>query len=148
MRIRTALTPLLSTRREMDRLFENLFDVPTSATATFVPAVDVRETAKEFVFTFDLPGIPEDKVEVTHDNGVLTVRGERETTRREGEQDRYLFVERSLGAFRRVFQLPNNIDESRIEAKLAHGVLTITVPKAKVPEPKKIPLQTMATTAN
>lgn len=140
MRLRSALMPMLTPTREIDRLFENLFEGGAPAGGTFLPAVDVKETAREFLFTIDLPGIPEEKVELTCDNGVLTVTGERETTRTEGDKDRYLMVERSVGRFRRTFQLPPNVDEHAIEARLMHGVLTIQVPKAKVPEPRKIPL--------
>lgn len=77
-------------------------------------------------------------MEVTADQGVLTVRGERRSEAREGNVGRWHIIERSQGAFRRSFQLPAQVAEDKIEAQYAHGVLTVRVPKAEVPKAKKI----------
>ncbi len=87
----------------------------------------------------ELPGLRPDQVEVTCDNGVLDIRGEKTEDRKENAQARrYHLIERTYGGFSRSFQLPQGLDESKIEAAFAHGVVTVHVPKAALPQPKKI----------
>lgn len=131
---RTTLTPLFTLRREMDRLFEG----PRATAPEWTPAVDVREEPTAYRFEIDLPGVAPEAVEVTADGGVLTVQGEKRSERHEGEEGRWHIVERVSGAFRRSFQLPQNIAEDRIEATFANGLLAVRVPKAELPKPKKV----------
>jgi HSP20 family protein len=92
-----------------------------------------------------LPGIDPSAVEITYENDVLTVRGEKKSTRKEGDTEtRYHIVERTFGAFTRSFRMPKGLDESKIDAQYANGVLTIRVPKAAVPAPRKIEIKTAA----
>lgn len=134
---RTTMTPLFTLRREMDRLFEDAFG-RVSAPAAWTPAVDVREEETGYLFEVELPGIAPEAVEVTADAGVLTVSGEKRAERKEGEEGRWHIVERVHGAFRRTFQLPQNVAEDRIEATFGNGLLTVRVPKAELPKPKRI----------
>jgi HSP20 family protein len=91
---------------------------------------------------FELPGVRPENVEVTAENGVLTVRGEKHAERKEGDQrGRYHVVERSWGTFQRSFQLPAGIDEDRIEASFDQGVLTVRIPKAALPQPRRIEIK-------
>ena len=90
------------------------------------------------VLAFEMPGISPDQIEVTTDNGVLTVRGEKREERKESDDSQFHLIERSYGAFSRSFQLPKNLDESKIEAGFDNGVLTVRIPKAALPQPKKI----------
>jgi HSP20 family protein len=113
--------------------------------AGWVPAVDVREDAKELTLSVELPGVDPKAVDITHENGVLTVRGNKQVTRKEGDTEaRYHFVERTYGAFSRSFRMPKGLDESNISAQHDNGVLTIRVPKAAVPQPTKIEIKTAA----
>src|SRR5437763_15900750 len=75
---------------------------------SWVPAVDVWETEDELVYAFDLPGIPEDKIAVEVENGVLTVNGERERAQ-EVEEERFYRYERRFGSFQRAITLPQGI---------------------------------------
>ena len=135
----TLASPVFSLRREIDRLFDDTFGGNAGRSmATWSPAVDVRESANELALAFELPGIAPDQIEVTTDNGVLTVRGEKREERKEGDDSQFHLVERSYGAFSRSFQLPKNLDESKIEAGFDNGVLTVKLPKAALPQPKKI----------
>jgi len=137
---RTAMTtPAFSLRREIDRLFDDAFggNALRSASA-WVPPVDVRESDSELALVFEIPGVAPEQIEVTTDNGVLTVRGEKREERREGSEQQYHLVERVYGSFSRSFQLPKNLDESKIDAHFEHGVLTVRIPKAALPQPKKI----------
>jgi len=141
---RTTLAPIVSIRREMDRLFDDpFFGRPGQAPArsAWSPAVDVREEEQSWVFELDLPGVEPAQVEVTADDGVLTVRGERTAARQEGEAGRWHLVERLRGSFQRRFTLPENIAEEGIEATFAHGVLTIRAPKTAVPQPRRIEIK-------
>ncbi len=142
---RTTLTPLFTLRREMDRLFDDAFGRTGAPAASpeWTPAVDVREEPAAYLFEIDLPGVDPEAVEVTADGGVLTVQGEKRVERREGDEGRWHIVERVSGAFRRTFQLPQNVAEDRIEASFGHGVLTVRVPKAELPKPKKIEVKKM-----
>ena len=139
MLYRTSISaPVFGLRREIDRLFEDTFGRGDNTTG-WTPAVDVRESERELRLEVELPGISPDEVELTTENGVLTVRGEKRTERKEGdEQSRYHVVERSYGSFVRSFQLPQGLDESKIEADFNNGILTIHMPKAALPQPKKI----------
>ena len=136
---RTSLSaPVFGLRREIDRLFEDTFGRGDAMTA-WSPAVDVKESDKELRLEIELPGIKPEEVELTAENGVLTVRGEKRGERKEGdEESRYHLVERSYGSFMRSFQLPKGLDESKIQADYNDGILTVHIPKAALPQPKKI----------
>lgn len=138
---RTTLTPLFTLRREMDRIFDDAFGRGADAASTWTPAVDVREDEQGWTFELELPGVNPEAVEVTADNGVLSVRGEKLTARREEPAGRWHVVERLTGSFLRSFQLPGNVAEERIEATFANGLLTLRVPKAEVPKPKRIEIK-------
>lgn len=109
--------------------------------STWLPAVDVWETEAELVLSFDLPGIPEDKVTVELDDNVLTVSGERERTQ-EHSGDRFYRFERRFGTFSRSVTLPAGVNEDTIKADYRDGVLEIRVPKPEEPKPKKIQIGT------
>ncbi len=134
-------------RREIDRLFEDAFggnaqgqDGRSGAQGgrSFTPAVDAREEEREIVLHIDLPGVRPDDVELSVENGLLTVRGQRQQQRKEGQDGRYQFVERSFGSFTRAFHLPQGVDESQIAADFEHGELTIRIPKPQAPQPRRI----------
>jgi len=140
MLYRTAMTtPVFGLRREIDRLFEDAFG-REGGRNFWSPVTDVREDAKSLSFEFELPGLSPEQVEITADNGVLTVRGEKDEHRVEGEGRQHI-AERTYGSFTRSFQLPQGVDEERIEASFANGVLTVTVPKAALPQPRKIQIR-------
>jgi HSP20 family protein len=111
----------------------------------WVPVVDVNETASDVTLTVELPGIDPSAVEITYENDVLTVKGEKKSTRKESDTEtRYHLVERTFGSFARSFRMPRGLDESTIDAQYANGVLTIRVPKAAVPAPRKIEIKRAA----
>lgn len=141
MLYRNSLTPpVFGLRREIDRLFEDTFGRGDGGT-TFTPAVDIRENQNELSLDVELPGLDPNDVEITAENGVLTIRGEKQTERKEGDDSRYHIVERSYGSFLRSFQLPNGLDESKIEANYNNGILSIHIPKSALAQPKKIQIK-------
>ena len=141
MLYRNSLTsPVFGLRREIDRLFEDTFGHGDGGT-TFTPAVDIRENQNELRLDVELPGLNPDDVEITSENGVLTITGEKQTERKEGDESRYHVVERSYGSFMRSFQLPQGLDESKIEASYNNGILAIRIPKSALAQPKKIQIK-------
>jgi HSP20 family protein len=111
------------------------------------PAFEVRETKDGYVFSGDLPGIPEDSVELSIAGNQLTISGHRqEETREDGE--RVHMYERRYGTFSRTFALPDGVDGEHIEAKLEHGVLTVTVPKKPEVKPRRISLGGLLRSSN
>ncbi len=129
-------------RREIDRLFEDAFSTQDGngrgTTPSFTPAADAREDAREITLHMDLPGVRPADVDISVENGLLTVRGQRNQHRKEGQDGRFHFVERSYGSFSRGFQLPQGVDESQIRADFEHGELIIHVPKPALPQPRKV----------
>jgi len=146
---RTAIAaPAVSFRREIDRLFDDTLNALGANGATrvndWMPPVDIRESDGELTLTLEIPGVAPENIQLTADNGVLTVSGEKSEQRKEGEQHQYHLVERSYGSFSRSFRMPKNLDESKIEASFDHGVLTIHIPKAALPQPRKIEVRSGA----
>ncbi len=131
-------TPVFGLRREIDRLFEDTFGRGDGMNS-WTPAVDVRESDNELTLEVELPGIRPEDVEITAENGVLSIRGEKRSERKEGDEgSRYHMVERSYGSFVRSFQLPAGLDESKIEASYNDGILSVQIPKTALPQPRKI----------
>jgi HSP20 family protein len=131
----TTTSPIFGLRREIDRLFEDTFARDGNA---WTPAVDIKETEKDIRVELELPGMKPEDVEITAENGVLSIRGEKRSERKEGEENRYHVVERAYGSFMRTFQLPQGIDEEQINAEFDNGILTLLVPKAALPQPRRI----------
>jgi HSP20 family protein len=133
---------LAALQNEMGRWMNQLAGgVGTTAgngqSSTWLPAVDVWETDNELVLSFDLPGIPEDKIAVELDDDVLTVTGERERAQ-EHSGDRFYRFERRFGQFSRSVTLPAGVKEHDIKADYRDGVLEIRVPKPEEQKPKRI----------
>ncbi|MEJ2213161.1 MAG: Hsp20/alpha crystallin family protein [Gammaproteobacteria bacterium] len=125
-------------RREMERgLTTQTGEESSAATSDWVPAVDIKETEDSFVIIADIPGVKPEDIEVQMDNGVLTIKGEKQTENKE-EHDDFKRVERSYGSFYRRFSLPDTADSESVSAKSDHGVLEITVAKQEKTQPRKI----------
>lgn len=128
----------------LDRLLDDVMtDVTGTALgtantqSTFAPAIDVRANDDEVVFHCDVPGIKQDDLEITVENGVLTIKGQR---RYEGSDKDRVWLGRSYGAFARSFTLPDYVDPDAMTADLADGVLTLRVPKQPKAKPRRIPI--------
>ena len=131
----TTSSPIFGLRREIDRLFEDTF---TRDGNNWTPAVDIKESDSDIRIDLELPGMKPEEVEITAENGLLTIRGEKQSERKEGDEGRYHVVERSYGTFLRTFTLPQGVDENQIQAEFKDGVLSIRIPKAALPQPKRI----------
>ena len=132
--------------RRMDRLFNDVFAAfpfsdqltrEAESTAAWIPAVDVFETKDGLRIIAELPGVAPEQVKVSVEQGILTLRGEKQQHSEEQSEAVHRY-ERSYGAFQRSFQLPSSVDADRIDAKMEHGVLTISLPKAERAKAKEI----------
>ena len=92
------------------------------------PASEASRDEDSYRIAMELPGVEEDDIELTVDGGVVSVKGEKKTSREE-KGETWFFSERQYGAFSRSFRLPADADEAKVAADLRDGVLTITVPK-------------------
>ena len=126
-------------QEQVNRLFESTFPrrSDNSALTTWAPAVDIYETENELVVKADLPDISEKDLDVRVENNMLTIRGERKFEKKV-EEDNYLRVERTYGAFSRSFSLPNTVNNEAIKADYKNGVLTVTLPKRAESKPKQV----------
>lgn len=125
-------------RREMDRAMDTRTAEGSSvATSDWVPAVDIKEDAENFLIVADIPGVDPKDIEVHMDNGILTIKGEKESEKQE-EREGYKRVERSYGSFYRRFSLPDTADPDRIAARSNNGVLEVRIAKQEKVQPRKI----------
>lgn len=129
-------------QNEINRLFESRVgpsgeDSSTVVTSHWMPAVDIREETDRFVLYADVPGVDPKDIEVTMENGVLTIRGERKLESEE-EREGYKRTERARGTFYRRFSLPDSADPERVSARGKNGVLEVTIPKHERVQPRKI----------
>jgi HSP20 family protein len=109
-----------------------------SATATaWAPALDISERKDAYLVTVELPGLKPEDLDITMEDGLLTIQGERQFTSESSEQQ-FHRVERRYGAFRRSITLPAQVQADHIEATFDNGVLQIVVPKAEEAKPKRI----------
>jgi HSP20 family protein len=126
--------PTLMRRFFSDDMVSDMLTQP----ATWLPPVEVIESDKEIVITAELPGLVEKDIEISFDDDIITISGEKTEEKKEGDEDkRYHVFERTYGAFRRSFTLPSNVDPNRVVAEFKAGILTIRVPKAESDKNKK-----------
>ncbi len=103
----------------------------------WAPAVDIYETGDSLAVEAELPGIDPKEIEVTVDDGVLTIKGERKHEK-EVEEENYYRVERAYGFFQRSIKLPAEVDADKVKASFDAGVLKVTVPKVEPKKPKAV----------
>ena len=148
-------------QREIDRLFDDFARLTTlgapgqqgsqdqqgsqNLVQNLVPRLDVTEADKEIVITAEMPGLERKDVEISIDDDILTIRGEKKVEAQEGDKDKnYQVAERAYGVFLRMIQLPPGIDPSKIQAVMSKGVLKITLPKPARNETRKIEVKEAA----
>ncbi len=123
---------------ELNRFFTHSRPVAAAnETRDWAPAVDIREEDDRFVLIADIPGVRREDVDVTLEDGVLTIKGERHTET-EDTREGFHRKERVHGNFLRQFTLPDTVNSDSISATVIDGVLEIGIPKQAKPEPRKI----------
>lgn len=127
--------------RQINRIFDSQVaanaDTGSSATADWIPPADIAEYGDRFVLKFDVPGVNVSAIEITLDQGVLTISGEREadTAGNDAERSRR---ERPHGRFHRRFTLPDTVDAAGVRATGRNGILEVTIPKQAKAQPRRI----------
>lgn len=128
----------------MNRLFEESHrgtqGGEPSPTTSWSPAADIHETENEIVVKAEVPGIERNEIELTLENSVLNLRGDRRFEK-DTREENYHRIERSYGSFSRSFSIPAVVDETRIAADHKDGVLTITLPKTQKAKAKQIAIK-------
>ncbi|AZV47363.1 heat-shock protein Hsp20 [Nautilia sp. PV-1] len=113
---------------------------PVQKVETFTPAVNEKVDEKGYYLEIDLPGVNKENIEISVNEGILTISGERKLERKE-EKENYTRIESFFGRFERSFKLPADADSENIEAKYENGVLKLFIPRRKKPEGKKIEIK-------
>ena len=126
-------------QKEVDRLFGAPLTTATDSGA-WLPPVDIHEETSQFVLNVDLPGVDPKGVEITSDQGILTIRGQRQDVRKESREG-FRRIERTSGEFQRRFSLPESADAQNIKAKFVNGVLEVSIPKLAQVQPHRITVE-------
>jgi HSP20 family protein len=120
---------------------DGLFTAPrTRQGRPWVPPVDIKETGNELIFKADIPGLDMKDIDLSLENGALTIKGQRQSTTTEADANWHR-VERSFGSFERVFTLPETVDVEHVKADYKNGTLTITIPKKEIAKPRQIKVE-------
>ena len=135
---------LLSIQDEMNQLFTRAFGRERPGQSgepvqhrLWAPALDISERKDAYVVTVEVPGVKPEELDITLEDGLLTIQGERRFTQESSDQQ-FHRVERRYGSFRRSITLPSQVQADQIEASFDNGVLEVVVPKAEEAKPKKI----------
>jgi len=131
-------------QKDLDRIFNQTpateEDTSSVATSNWTPPVDIVETDQGFLIYADIPGIDPKDIEISMEQGVLSIQGERPLESKEVLKN-YKRIERVRGTFHRRFSLPDTADAEKISASGKHGVLEISIPKRALAQPRKIKVQ-------
>jgi HSP20 family molecular chaperone IbpA len=118
-------------KREVEKAQE-----ATRPMRAFLPTTDIYETDAELIMLLEMPGVDRDNIEVSIENGVLTVEGKINFDKYEGLQP--IYSEYNIGPYRRTFRISNRIDQEKIGAEIRDGVVTLKLPKAEEAQPRRI----------
>lgn len=130
----------LSTWSRLPRLFDEMFEGALCQNGVGALPVDIRQEGDKWVIEAEVPGIARDDLNITVENGVLTIGGKyAEETKNENAE--YHVRERRTGEFSRSFRLPKTADSENVTAELVNGVLTLTIPTREEAKPRRIELK-------
>jgi len=129
--------------RQLDQAFNRTSDTAEAVSepsVSWIPRVDIYEEAERFVVLADVPGVESKDIDITAENGVLTIRGERRSQKTESKNG-YERIERTTGSFLRRFTLPESANTESIKAKQTNGVLEVSIPKHPQVQPRRISIE-------
>ena len=131
--------------RQINRVFDTQNSATgaddSSATADWIPPADIAEYKDRWVLKFDVPGVNASAIDITLENAVLTISGEREKESADGDAERRR-LERPQGRFHRRFTLPDTVDAANVRATGRNGILEVTIPKQPKAQPRRIEVAT------
>jgi HSP20 family protein len=143
MKALTPWTGMTSLKKEMDRLFERVWetDFPEwPVLGEWSPKLDLADTKDAVVVKAEIPGIDPKEIALSLHDQTLTIKGEKKEEKEE-KDDRRHRVERSYGAFVRAIRLPATVDASKTTATFKNGVITVTLPKTAEAKGTTIPVK-------
>lgn len=133
---------LYDVRREVDRMLNDFPAASAGRADSWSMPAEVVETGDEVRLMIEAPGLKPEDIDITLENNVLTVSGEKKMERREGESENdYRLLERRYGRFERSFVLPPTVDTEHVDARYENGILTVQLPKAESSKPRRIQVQ-------
>ena len=109
--------------------------------ADWAPSVDIEEDDDKYKIKADLPGVDKKNIDVKLENGVLSIRGEKQVEKETGKDSKHHRRERFYGTFARSFTLPDAVDAEAVKASYKDGVLTLQIPKMEQAKPKSIDIK-------
>jgi len=118
-------------KRELEKKQES-----TVPARFYLPNTDIFETDQALSLVVEMPGVDKSKVDVSVEDGVLTIEGRLDFSKYEGMQP--VYTEYNIGHYRRSFALSNKVDQGRISAEMKDGVLTLVLPKPEETKPRRI----------
>jgi HSP20 family protein len=124
-------------RRQVDRLYQGLFNPNARPGAGVFPLVNLTESKDRFTIRAELPGVGSEELDIQATANTLSLGGERKIPAEDSEA-KYHRRERESGRFSRVISLPGEINPDKVEASLVNGILTIVVSKAEASKPRQI----------
>jgi len=131
-------------RSEMYRMWDSFFEekpgIKMEEFGEWIPALDLSETKNELVAKAEIPGVDPKDIDISLNNDILTVQGEKKQEKEEKDEN-YHFVERTYGAFTRSIRLPKDVQGDKIKASYKEGVLRIALPKSEDAKKKEIKIK-------
>lgn len=118
-------------KREVEKAQE-----ATRPTRAFLPNADIFETEEALTVVLEMPGVDRDNINVSVENGLLTIEGRINFSKYEGLEP--VYSEYNIGPFRRTFRISSRIDQDKIRAEMRDGVITLVLPKAEGAKPRRI----------
>jgi HSP20 family protein len=131
-------------QRELNQAFNktsSAAEVVHTPSVAWIPRVDIYEEAERFVVLADVPGVEAKDIDITAENGVLTIKGARSSERKDTDKNGYNRIERTSGSFVRRFTLPESANTESIKAKQTNGVLEVSIPKQPQVQPRRISVE-------
>jgi HSP20 family protein len=122
-------------KREVDKGQE-----ATTPTRAFVPNADIFETEDALTVVLEMPGVDRNNIDISVENGVLTVEGKIDFAKYEGLQP--VYSEYNIGPYRRSFRISSRVNQDKISAEMRDGVVTLVLPKAEEAKPRRIEVRT------
>lgn len=133
--------PYGTKRSSLESFFDDMWGADrTTEKQAFLPAVDVEETENQYLLKMDLPGFKKEDIKIDLHNNRLTLSGERKSEKVEKNKNMHL-EERTFGEFKRTFELPENVDDEKVDASYEHGVLYLKLTKTNGHSPRRIEIK-------
>jgi HSP20 family protein len=135
----TTLDRMLTLNRALDEAFTSSVNGNESSARLWVPAIDLFEKKDAYVVRAELPGVERSNIEITFEKNILTISGQKAGMLEGREEEIRVFAaERVSGGFSRSLRMPEHVDGDKIGAEYKDGLLTVTIPKAEIAQPRKI----------